>query len=401
MNGELQAGAERMEKAACFLTALLPLLLAFKGAPPDIAVSVIAALFLGWSALRRDFSWTREWWVRAALALWAYSVARAVFTPEPWYALREALPWVRFVLFAAALSHWTLRREKTRRMMFISLFCAVGFLGADALLQYFTGRDLLGVPYTDTPEHGLRLYGPYGRPIVGIMIAWLIFPCFAYVAAGRKVWLALPVALAFFAVVLSGERMALMLLGLGLALSFIFLGRARKIILVAGIMAALGAGGVFLAFPKVFERQIKSTVAVAGNLGGTPYGKIWEAALKMGSGNLLFGVGTNHYEIECKKVGYKDSEERCLKHPHNPYIEWFSENGLIGLGLWLALVILWLMRIFRDKPWRRDAATAGAVVALLLRLWPIASTTSFFINWGAIPMWMMAGWVVSGRGRGR
>ena len=44
---------------------------------------------------------------------------------------------------------------------------------------------------------------------------------------------------------------------------------------------------------------------------------------------------------------------------------------------------------------RRSLLFAGLVATMLMRLWPLAPTTSFFHNWSAIPLFLMIGWALS------
>jgi hypothetical protein len=44
---------------------------------------------------------------------------------------------------------------------------------------------------------------------------------------------------------------------------------------------------------------------------------------------------------------------------------------------------------------RRNLLFAGLVATILMRLWPLAPTTSFFLSWSAIPLFLVIGWALS------
>jgi O-antigen ligase len=75
------------------------------------------------------------------------------------------------------------------------------------------------------------------------------------------------------------------------------------------------------------------------------------------------------------------------------YLEWLVESGLTGLAAFMAMVVLWLKQgVGHFRQLRNDPLFIGLLITLCIRLWPLASTTSFFTAWSAVPFWMMVGW---------
>jgi hypothetical protein len=158
---------------------------------------------------------------------------------------------------------------------------------------------------------------------------------------------------------------------------------------------------LLLAFsPSLTKRQIHSTMATAGEITTSPYGLVWKSALKVGAENPLFGVGIRQFRYVCPNerfgpLKYK-GDERCYSHPHNPYMEWFSEGGLVGLFGFIGFALtvglgLWRRLEVRDA----DLVLWGLSAMLIMRLMPFVISTSFFNNWSAIPFWLALGWAMS------
>ena len=67
----------------------------------------------------------------------------------------------------------------------------------------------------------------------------------------------------------------------------------------------------------------------------------------------------------------------CVQHPHNHYLQAFTEAGIPGLLLFCALVLAWLRGVGRGL-WRDpDPLRVGLFVAVLIQEWPVASASAF------------------------
>jgi O-antigen ligase len=196
--------------------------------------------------------------------------------------------------------------------------------------------------------------------------------------------------------------MAFLLTLLALVLLAFFLRRSWR----AAVMAALAAIFVFAAIfaldPDLYRRQLVSTVETVKELPKTHYGVIWASALRISAEYPLFGIGPRAYRTVCLDPDfgplypYTSHEMRCATHPHNFYLEWLVDSGLVGLSLFvlaLALITKRLLAGLRPRP--LDYAYAALLATFFARLWPVASSTSFHHAWLAVPLWLIIGWALS------
>ncbi len=400
-----------LDIAGAVLTCAIPALLVTGPALPDIALSLAALSFLVRSGLARDWSWLRTPWVLAALAVWAYLLLDTALAVHPQRAIERSLPWGRFVLFAAALQHWVLAEARWRRWLLIATGVVLAFVAADTFVQFFAGRDLFGIP-SPSPY---RLTGPMGEGEVkvGVFVAKLMFPVLLAALAwsrGGPSWYRLlaaaAVAVGVATVLVSGERTPLLLIALGIIAVWLLVPWLRRGMAVAAVAAALVVAVVPLLSPAVYERSIASTlrdaaatVETIGGGSGSFYGRIWRSSVNVAMADPLFGVGLKSFRSVCPDSAYDwpgRTAPRCSLHPHNFYLEWWAEAGTIGLVGFLVLVFLWGRHaVGTYRRWAEDPVAVGAVVAVIMQLWPLQATMSFFTSWNAILFWLMLGWALA------
>jgi O-antigen ligase len=383
---------------AGWLLVALPVTVAIGPALIDIVCSLLAVAFLAHVVRERTIAWLREPWVRVILALWVFTVVRAVFAGPPWVNVGLALGWVRYPLLAVAMSTWILQHEAWRERLLLSTAAVCGFLALDALFQAAVGFDIIG-----RPIYQERLTATMNRPRLGITLAWLFLP--AVFGLLRRAWMKAAVALALLClaiILMSGDRFAFLFAAAGLVLVSASLPAVRWRAWIFGLVAVALVGGVLLVKPDVYNRQVRSTVESVRNVGNTHYGVIWQRALVMARANPVFGVGMNRYRDVCESAAYgpvahlRANETACAMHPHNLYLEWLVEGGLVGCAGFAAAMLLMLQRLWRALPvLRTDYVFVALVVTVGLRLFPASTATSLTRSWFAMPLWLVIGWALA------
>ncbi len=401
----IQGKREPLFTIASWITLLFPLLMISSGAE-DTAMSVIAIIFIAHSFLKKDWAWCRQAWFLCLMLLWVYITVRGCFAENPTEALRRSLPFGRYFIFAAALANWTLVDTNTRNFFIKILTVVIIFLAADGLLQWCLGTDILFHDIISQPDgSGLRLTGPFKAAILGIIMTWLAFPvCMNFVLNDQGRFIndkRLPervcaTILIIIVIALSGERMALLLTLFGCVI-IVFMLKVRKIYLLA-----LFAAGFFLleaiafASPRIMDRQILSTIDTLENWQQSRYGELLTSDLRVAEINPVFGIGSNHFRIVCPTLYPGAPKEKlemlCNIHPHNIYLEWFIEQGVIGFGLFIGFIAaIFYICVMHWKTARNNPLFLGFFIAFIIKLWPLASSTGFYSRWGAPPFWLILG----------
>jgi O-antigen ligase len=101
--------------------------------------------------------------------------------------------------------------------------------------------------------------------------------------------------------------------------------------------------------------------------------------------NPITGVGISNYQTSCINISkYKDLMVNydCASHPHNLYIQWLSEGGVITFSSFLFL----LFSIFYFLFYGCNNAIIKyiSIASILILFWPIMSTGSLIKNWNGV-----------------
>ncbi len=403
-------------KIAFSLLLLAPLALMLGIGMIEIVISSISILFLIHSIIKKDFHWLKEPWVRVFLVLWLYLIVRGFFTIDPALSVTHSISFIRFGLLTLALQHWLLKKSSARQSLIFTLIAALVFSTADGLLQLLTGNDLLGYPlYT----FGLfwRISALSGKLSIGAKTMMIVFPATAYLLHQFQKsknlmlkWgsLLLSLTLVLF-IPLTGERNAFLMTLLGLGLFFILDKSIRKTLAILGVMLLITLSVTFQISPAFKERQltqVKDTIVNTLTLKRTTkyssdYTSLFKTDLNVFKENPIFGIGRKQFDTYCHHSKSEISVVKkeiggCITNAQNVYFEWLDEGGLVGFLLFFIIPFLWFKNFYSHrKILLADSIAIAIFIEIALRLWPLASTSSFFFSWTGGPFWLMAGWLLA------
>ena len=145
-------------------------------------------------------------------------------------------------------------------------------------------------------------------------------------------------------VAVTGERIALLSLGLGLLVFVLLLRELRLPLLLAGAAAALLVAGTVALSPDLRARLIGHTAYDLEDFWGRRYGELFLRSVRIWQSEPVIGIGLKNFRLECANdhfLARGPVEDRCYTHPHHIYLEWLVESGAIGFAGFLGLLLLW------------------------------------------------------------
>ncbi len=382
------------------LAAPLGLLHAFLLA--EICIGLTDILFVAEMARQRNFAWARRPWFIAAMLWWLWLLICSApfgFTTAGWFmSFAQAFVIIRFIVFTAALESWVLTTRASRRAAAIALGLSCLWIGLESWQQYLTGSNIFGDPrWADG-----ALTGPFWKPRAGALYAHLLFiglipAAMALLARGRagRFAAAALIVLGVVTSVLIGQRMGTAYTLLGDATMALLIPRLRRAALIAFAAAIVVTLLTPLISPPTHAKLVLETGQNMGHFTASPYGQLMLRAVTMGLNSPWHGWGYNGFRAFCPQPRFATgfglpptqlSLGACNLHPHNYYLQAFTDAGFPGLFLFIILNAIWLFNLFRGLPRNPDAWRAGLFIAALTFAWPFGSTDEF-------PTLYMPGWM--------
>jgi O-antigen ligase len=374
----------RWEKGLHIFWLLGPFILLIERSPADIWLSVLAIAFVIRSIFKRDLAWLRVFWIKACILFLAVCMLSSAMSATPSYAFSEGLVWFRFPLFAMATTFWLATDKRLLYAMLVStalgMFLMTGVLIAEMIIEGQKGGRLLW-PYDD------RVSGNYlskvGLPAFTIMVALAIGakPKLASIMGGLSL-------ISIVMSVLTGERMNFLIRACGGMLAAIVWHpnwRRYFILIIVEIFAVVA---VFIAMPNVQDRFTNTVVNSLPTGSHSDYYRVMGAGLSVFETAPVLGIGPATHRELCPSILGETSEFRCDNHPHNYYIQFLAETGVIGLITGSVMIISIIWAAFAG--WRQNRANVVAATAFVIPfglLFPIQSTGDFFGQWNNIFMW--------------
>ena len=390
---------------------LLPLLLVFSRSLADITIVLISLLFLYYSHKNIGWHWVKEKWFCFALIFTIYCLTiNSAMSIEPKETLAYSLFFIRWPIFAMALSYWILDDIQLLKKFLVSMTVILFFIIFDTWWQFVFDQDIFG--FEKYPVD--RLTGPFkNNPHVGAWIAKLVLLPPMFLILYKKLKLQhyknhltytffIVSSILFLSVFITGERMSLLLtlasifiIIIGIILDKMFSLKKMLILLLISFCGILYFG---YTFPDTTQRAYFSTLEKIFNWRTSDYGLVWQSAYDVWMQSPVFGVGLHKYREACENLGtYGSSYLTAIGsgvcfHPHNISLQLLSETGIVGLILFYIMVCVLtfasLKTFYIKKLWLSFAIVFNIIFTCFL---PIASSTSFFANKYAAIIWLLIG----------
>lgn len=331
--------------------------------------------------------------------LWLPQLLALSDAVAPEHTLQTTLPDLGFLLMGIYIISAAQERD-TINPVSAGICLIAAFWCADALLQFFSGQNLLGYPY-----HQGQLAGVfYPKQRLGHLLAVLAPLYFEWIRRQqprhRWSWLLL---LPFVAVIfLSGKRVAWLMLGVASAgyllyLSAVLRAFRPRAIAAAALLAVATLATLYLSH-EPFENRFNATLGLfSGNIEQADRATsrrldLWATAARIALDHPINGVGPRGYRHVYPE--YADAEDFWMRdgrhgqtHPHLFLLEIAAETGGVGL---LGYVLFWylLWRALRKAPPPESGWAWPWALVLATALFPLNAHLAFYGTYWTALVWL-------------
>ena len=284
------------------------------------------------------------------------------------------------------------------------------FVSIDIIYQFIFNKDIFGL----VPAHPRKLSGPFGSELIAgsyLQKFFLFFISLIICIYSKKNYLIIIfVSLNLFAIILSGNRMPLILSILSIAIYALCEIKIRKILLSSLLIFTLFFSIIYSNNSEVrynFANFKNSVIQLSSlifekkiNRDGLPsYFDEFESFYDTWQMNKYFGGSIRSFRIFCPYRKNININERstCNTHPHNYYLEILTDIGLIGLFIIIMIfftIIKESIRIYINKKYSTDfnyVIITPFLILFLIEIFPLKSTGSFFSTWNSTFIFLLLG----------
>lgn len=399
--------SKHLQDIQLFTLLLFPLSLFLGNGVIEVTICLIGGLFIIISILEKNFSFYKQSFFLIMAVFWGYITIRSLFAENALESLGRSAAFIRFPIFTLAIQSLLLAKPQALKKFIFALIIILTFTSVNLIIQYLLGFNIFGIPPLINGYY-LRLTTLHGKIIPGIVTATIALPAVFFsvnellnkvISLRLKIGYAFFIIVTFLGVLLSGERIALLIIITGYLVIFgVIAAKNIRFSAIALSLLIITILGFTLTFPQLFSRQIKYTCHDIVNFNASAYFNAYHLGYQVAKENILFGVGTKNFYHVCSTIApqYYATATSCTTHPHNIYLEILAENGIIGLSIFLAFLGNLLSRILHNtRQLMNQPIMFGAVVTLLIKFLPIVSSSSFYVAWSTASLWLMMGIIIT------
>lgn len=386
-----------------WLLILFPICIVFGSAPLNFMLILCSIISL--SIIKKNFNKIKKnYWIFFYLIFFFYLVLNSFFSIDFTNSFQNSLSQIRFILFVIFIYYAVHNIKNLYKILFLYSLIIL-FVSADTIFQFLNyGEDLFGIK---TSGNSINRYsGPFGDElVVGAYISILSIPILSLYLCNyknfyikMKCYIIIFLFIIFFAVILSGERMNILIFITTLLIIFLINFNYKKNIIFILFLSSL----LFITYKNInsFHDRANSLFKEISYLKLNNHVRVFSGAYNVWKQNKITGVGNKNYRIVCDEKEYDaftKTSQLCSTHPHNLYFELLSETGLAGFILFIIFIITFFINYFNPKTKFNKSTYPiffGCFLVILFYLWPIRSNGSFFSTFTGSFFWLNIGYLL-------
>ena len=357
------------------------------------AISLINILLIDLSFLFlifyiREFSFLKSKAVKYLFLLYFYLLFNSLISIDSTEGIYRNFGFIRIIILFVAVNYFFNKKVFFDKVFFIWLII-IFFVSIDVFLESYTGRNMLG--YGEL--YGRRVVSFFkDEPIVGgyINAFYLILIGFLYnkFTIQHKNKILLLSIFFLFAVFLTGERSNAIKAFLGIIFFYSFFKEYKLKYKITYIVIGLIFFISVILNSQYFKLRYLNQVndLLLGKTGDKIYFNLYNSGYQVFKNNMFFGVGNKNYRVvtcntKLNETNILTNKYVCSTHPHQIYLELFSEHGLFGSIFILFILYKLIFSKFISNFNRINYIQIGSLIYISLIFLPLLPSGAFFSDY--------------------
>jgi len=398
---------EIIEKIYVVLFSLIPISIIFGSAISLINILLISFVYLTHLISTKNFEFTKKPTFLILVLIYFYLIFNSFISIDFQSGIFRNFGFIRFIFLFLSINYFFYnfnRFDKIFKIWFIIVFVVV----IDSFIEFIFGRNILGYGSI----YGNRIVSFfYDEPIVGaylngfvFIIAGYLFQNFHEKNQTIKVLILLILLSFLLCVFITGERSNTIKIFFGFFL-FFYLNRniTFKVKFLCTIIFIFSVSFILTNSDYLKNRygdQLSSMMNTKEHtevfyesnfkriISKTRYFRLYKSGIEVFKNHPTFGVGNKNYRIETCDKNKNNENYDCLTHPHQVYIEFLAEHGLLGTSVFLILIFYLIFKNFKIYLNSQNFIQIGSFIYLLTNFLPLLPSGSFFNDFNSTLFWI-------------
>ena len=375
-------------KIYTFLFSLLPISIVIGSAVSLVNIILICLSYLIFFFIEKDFSFLKNISFLLLLVIFFYLILNTFFALDFQLAATRNFGFLRFILIFIIINHFFYNYKSFSFIYKIWLFIILVIL-FDSYVEFWFGKNTLGFG----EDYGDRIVSFFqDEPVVAAFLNGFCFLLIGYLFDRYyeknfylKFFFYFFVIAFLMCIILTGERSNAIKGIFGLFIFFSLnnnISLKSKILTIFGILTLFSLISYNSAYVKYrfFEAFINPLVDKkirSDYLKKNIYINLYKSGFEVFKKYPILGVGNKNYRIETSNNKNND-KYKTSTHPHQIYIEFLSEHGLLGTTILLVLFFFLMFKNLKTIINSRNSIQLGAFSYLCSVFLPLLPSGSFF-----------------------
>ena len=393
---------------------LLPFLFVSGSFLPDLVCTYLGIIFLIYCAKKNNFKEYKHFFFYYFILVYIYINFNSLLSFDPKISFKTSFTYLRVILFIFALSFFLQKNKNINKLFFFSSFICFLLLFFDSILQFFTKYNLLGKKIILQS----RISSFFGDELIMGSFVSRLLPVVIGISylinlKNRNIINLTILFISGILVLLSGERLAFFYY-LMIVLFYFFINRKQlfKFTLISIPLIIIIFSYNKATLDRIFGftyDQYKQSNSIFSYRHTLHFLTAYEMFLD----KKVFGHGIKSFRNLCDLPKYESLVQQkifndinsklkdnlnysyeneykngCNTHPHNIYLEFLSELGIVGFILFIIiffyvfyLLLRFLFYFKKELTSNNDISSAFMVFAVFISMFPLVTSGSYFHNW--------------------